>query len=276
MHLTFCGTGQAYLDPQRAGAAIFVEHDGRGLLLDCGPGSLERMLAAGHRIEQIEAVLLSHLHFDHTLAVPELLIRLAFAEAAMPSFHGPEGTHQYLDGAIQFARTQLGFLVDGFWVDRIDGIDVCEPTPAQRKLVAGMEVEPRTVPHAPDIHALAWRVEAGGHALVYSGDTSATGDGFVDFARNADVLIHESYTAAAIDAHTANMPPSRRAAVLQAFSATHSEVGRVARIAREAGVGTLVLTHVLPTESESALQAEAERDFDGAIVVARDRLTISV
>lgn len=276
MRVTFCGTGQAYLDPERAGAAILVEADGHALLLDCGPGSLERLTAAGPGIEAVEAVLLSHLHFDHTLAVPELLTRSAFAEATMPSFHGPEGTRAFVEAATDFARAQLRFLVAGLWVGRLDGIDVREATPGTRTAVAGMEVTAQSVPHAADVSALAWRVEGGGRSLVYSGDTSAAGEGFVAFARGVDVLIHESYTAAALDALAAEMPAERAAAVRRAFAETHSEVARVARIARDAGAGTLVLTHLLPAESEPALKAEARQQFDGEIVVARDRLALDL
>ena len=56
MRITFCGTGAASLNAARAGAAIHVEQDGAGLLLDCGPGWLERFLGARLEPERLEAV----------------------------------------------------------------------------------------------------------------------------------------------------------------------------------------------------------------------------
>ena len=98
MRVTLCGTGQSMLNPQRAGAAIVVEEAGRALLLDCGPGSLERLAAAGISLTGIEAAWLSHLHFDHAMGMAEWLTRLAFAGEPLPPIYGPRGTAEYVEG----------------------------------------------------------------------------------------------------------------------------------------------------------------------------------
>jgi ribonuclease BN (tRNA processing enzyme) len=272
----FFGTGQAYLDSARAGASIFVEEDGSGVLLDCGPRSLARLPAAGIKFEQIRAVLLSHLHFDHTLGIPELLVRLAFEEVEMPAFYGPSGTKQYMAGATDFARLQLGFLAAGLWRDRVDAIAVHELTPGSRETVAGIEIEGGTVPHAGDLHALAWRVTTRQRSVVYSGDTSPSHEAFSELARGADILIHESYTRAGLERQMETMPAERHEAVDRAFIETHSDIEQVATIARDSGVGTLILTHLLPLESADDLRTAAEKEFSGEIVVAHDGLSLNV
>ena len=276
MRVTFCGTGQAYLDPERAGASIFVEHDGAGALLDCGPGSLSRIPAAGLRLDQIKVVLLSHLHFDHTLGIPELLTRFAFEESELPVFYGPPGTGEYMTAAVEFARSQLRFLAGGLWVDRLDHVKTHETKSGTYKILDGMVAEPQTVPHAADLHAIAWRLQAGRRTLVYSGDTAPAHEALPEFARGADMLIHESYSEAALAAVIASMPAERQQAVRQAFADTHSDVSSAALIATQAGVRTLVLTHLLPAESEQELEAAARQEFEGAVVVAHDGLSIDV
>lgn len=276
MRITFCGTGQAYLDSERAGASIFVEDEGSGVLLDCGPGSLARLPAAGITFDEIKAVLISHLHFDHTLGIPELLTRFAFQEAEMPQFYGPSGTKEFMVAAIEFARTQLGFLAGGLWVDRVDGVAVHEPAPGSQLTVAGIDVEARTVPHAGDLHALAWRLKTPKCRLVYSGDTRPSHEAFSELARGADILIHEAYTRDGLLRQMKTMPAERHEAVDQAFIETHSDVGQVAAIARDTGVRMLILTHLLPLESAEDLRAAAESEFNGEIVIAHDGLSLDV
>lgn len=276
MQLVFCGTGQAYLDADRAGSSVFVRADGSGVLLDCGPGSLGRLPGAGIGLGEIDALLLSHLHFDHSLGVVELLTRMAFEELTLPAFRGPGETAVFMEAAVQFARTQLRFLAEGLWVERLDVLDVEEPEPGTPFTVGAFEVEARTVPHAGDLHAFAWRLAAGGRTVVYSGDTAPSHEAFSDLARGVDVLIHESYTPLGLERQTETMPEQRREAVHRAFRETHSEVSQVAGIAQAVGVRTLVLTHLLPRESEAELVKLAASEFGGELIVAHDGMTLDI
>ena len=78
MRVLFCGTssGGNNFNPDRAGASLFVEEGATGVSLDCGPGSLERLVRSGRKLQQIDAVFLSHIHHDHVLGLAELVARL--------------------------------------------------------------------------------------------------------------------------------------------------------------------------------------------------------
>ena len=179
MRVTFCGTGGAGLSAARAGASIHVAYgDDQGadqtgggqLLLDCGPGWLERFLAAGLAPERLDAVLLSHLHFDHAMGLGELLTRWAFEGFALPAILGPRDIEDYAGQALAFARTQHRYL-SGRQLARLDAARIERVTPGEAMELAGARLRAVTVPHAPYLECLSWRVESGGATLVYSGDT---------------------------------------------------------------------------------------------------------
>ena len=276
MRVTFCGTGGAGLDPARGGAAIHVATDATALLLDCGPGWLARFLAADLDPANLQAVLFSHFHFDHALGLGELLTRWPFEGLPLPRLYGPRDLPAYVEGALAFARTQHRFLSQGKWLPALDAL-VAEVTPPGSVVTVGdMTLSCVAVPHSAHLQALAWRVDAGGRALVYSGDCRAAPDVLVPFARGAHVLIHECYTEAGLEAFAGAKPPPAAAGTRGAFHGSHAALADVARLAQAAGVGTLVLTHFLPSEDADAVEAEAARYFRGEVLAAHDGLTIGV
>ena len=84
MRIAFCGTAASALTPPRAASCVMLEHEGDAILLDCGPGSLERVLTAGLSLPHIKGVLFSHLHMDHVQGFPELLAHMVFPFGALP------------------------------------------------------------------------------------------------------------------------------------------------------------------------------------------------
>ena len=281
MRATILGSGQSMLNAGRAGAAVFLARDepapdAAGILLDCGPGSLERAQAAGIGLERVAAVFLSHLHFDHALALAELLTRLAFAGRDPPAVYGPAGTSNYAQSAVEYAQTQLRYLHGGQRLPLLHAVRVEEVAEGEALEVAGLGVESVVVPHSEMLVAQARRVSRGGKTLVYSGDSGPAGEVMTPFAQGADVLVHECYSKAALQRYASQLDEAGARSIKAAFAGSHSEVGSVARIAAAAGVGRLVLTHLLPTEEDDELAAEARREFAGAVVVARDGLVVEV
>ena len=266
------------LNARRAGASIFVEEasDTPGILLDCGPGSLERAQAAGIGLERVAAVFLSHLHFDHALALAELLTRLAFGGHEPPVVYGPAGTVKYVASAVEYARTQLRYLRRGQRLPLLNSVHVEEVAEGESLEVAGFEVESVTVPHSEVLVAQARRIARDGRALVYSGDSGPASDVMTSFARGADVLVHECYGKPALARYASRLNEQEARAIKMAFARSHSEVGSVSRIAAAARAGRLVLTHLLPTEKDEELAAAASHEYAGPVIVARDGLGVEV
>ena len=271
------------LNARRAGSAVFLESgvlehapDEPGILLDCGPGSLQRAQAAGIPLERIAAVFLSHLHFDHALALAELLTRLAFGGHQPPVIYGPKDTAKYAESAIDYARTQLRYLHGGQRLPLLHVVRVEEVAQGESLEVAGFALESINVPHSEMLVAQARRITHDGHSLVYSGDSGPAGDVMAPFAQGADLLLHECYSKPALQRYASQLDEAGARSIKTAFARSHSELSSVARIAAQAGVGRLVLTHLLPTEQDDELATEAGREFAGDVLVAHDSLVLEI
>ena len=275
MHITFCGTGLPELNPKRACTGIVVQNDDVGIMLDCGPGTVQNAITSGVPLNQLRAVFFSHMHFDHILCVPELLSKLLHSRFPIPSFYGPSGTRKYMASALDFTRTAFGNIGGDLLQKKLEAVDVVETLPGDKRVVAGIHIQSEVVPHAENLQAQARRFTMNGLSIIYSGDTASVPEIMVPLAQDADVLIHECYTKAGLDAFLATKP-ARADRMREAFKIVHCLLSDVARIAHEAGVNTLVLTHLLPTESENQIIAEAKETFGGKVVVAHDGLVLKV
>lgn len=276
MRVTFCGTGAGgSVNPRRGNSSLHLAVDGFAALLDTGPGFMERMAAASLDPNAVRAVLFSHLHFDHAAGIIELLTRTIVHTGPPPRAYGPRGTDEYIASALAFARLNATRPENHEW---LDGVSVELTRPGDDREIGPLAVESREVPHVEYLECLARRVRCGGRSLVYTGDTTGAPEVLVPLADGADLLIHEAFTESALrrTAEAAAMPPERADGFFAAIRGTHSSAADAARIAREAGVRRLVLTHLLAAERDEELAAEARSEFDGEIIVAADGLALEV
>lgn len=272
MRVTLCGSGAGSVTAERAATCILLDDGERGLLLDCGPGSLGALFRTGLALPKTQALVVSHLHMDHVHGFPEWLAHLVFPFGALPRVYGPSGTRAYVEAAatatamVTAKRGEpLGTPLDVPVVELGDG-DVLE--------IAEGTVRSIVVPHAPEVVALAHRVAFAGATIVFSGDTRAEAGQMTPLSDGADVLIHEAYSEAGLADWTRGREQSRVEAILSAFERTHTRVDAAARIAAEAGVKRLILTHLNPGEQPERLAAEARRWFSGEVIVAADGLSL--
>lgn len=274
MRVTFCGTGAgAVVNPARGAASLHLAHGDAQLLLDTGPGFMERMAAARLDADAVSDVVLSHLHFDHAMGVVELFSRLIARRGAPVTVFGPRDTDSYVSAALEFARVNATSERTLEW---LDGVSVELTRPGDEREIGGLAVTSVEVPHAPALECLARRFDAGGRSLVYTGDTVYAPDALVPLADGADVLVHEAYTDAAVERMAARLPEGRRDGLRRGMGAVHCGAVEAGSIAAAAGVKTLVLTHLIADERESELLAAARSSFGGTIVIASDGLALEV
>jgi ribonuclease Z len=297
--LTFLGTGAATPTVDRNVAGLAVQREGETILFDCGEGSQRQMMRYGVGFSFGE-IFFSHYHADHLLGVTGLLRTLGLQDRTAPvTLYGPRGAQRVLGAAISLGIERNKFPIEIREIragDRLrrDDYDIVAFETDHRADTVGYALAEHTrlgrfhperarelgIPEGP----LWGRLHRGetiiledgrtirpedlvgaprrGRTVVYSGDTRPCLT-LVEAARDADLLVHEA---------TFGGDELERAQ-----ETGHSTAAEAARVALEAGVRRLVLTHISPRYGRDApeLLAEARAIFPETII-ARDGLTVDV
>lgn len=189
MRVRFVGSGDAFGSGGRWQTCLQVEAGGQVLLVDCGATSLVAMKAQGLDPGLVSCVVISHLHGDHFGGLPFLILDGQFSRRTEPlHVAGPPGT------ATRLASAMENLFPGSSEVRRRFEMHVSElgadGTPASLgpATVRGWEVV-----HACGAPPLALRVEVGGAAFAYTGDTEWT-PALIEAGRDADLLAAEAYT----------------------------------------------------------------------------------
>ncbi|MBM4124011.1 MAG: MBL fold metallo-hydrolase [Nitrospira sp.] len=250
MRLTILGSG-TNIHPTRAAAGYLVQTD-QTLLFDFGPRTLANLIKTGTDRHRITHILFSHFHADHfsdfvTFFFDAVYVS-KFAQARPDlTLIGPRGTKR-LFGTI--LRAFPGFKTAPFRVRLREVADRSFSLGATR-------IVPRTVQHSSHLHCIGYRIEHNGKALAYSGDAQYC-ENLVRLCRRADVAVLDC-------SFPANRPGSG-----------HMHAGDCGRVAQEAGVRRLILSHFYPIAERYDVKAQAGRLFAGRITIGRDLMEIDV
>lgn len=267
MKITFLGTG-AGNSTLRAHTGMALEcPDGTNLLLDSSSGNsaLRHAAALGINLREFDDVLLSHDHPDHMGGIDFI----QFDRAWNVRDRGPLRVHasyEALEGLKRHSiTTRLNIRdISGDFGRNYEGRELLHWKPTDHGRV--IELGPRTTAwHFEADHitgASGWRVECDGKAVVFSGDTRYSA-AVADAAEGADLLIHEAFCVSD--------------SVL-ASAAGHCTGGEAGRVAAEARVANLVLTHLTDAyhADPNPLGVEAAEHYAGPITLAHDCLQITL
>lgn len=199
IRVTLLGTGTPRPLMERFGPSILVEARNEKLIFDVGRGAMQRLFQLGISYADITGVLLTHLHSDHTVGLPDLWLTgwLISSRATPLELWGPPGTRKMADGLRSAYSFDLDIRVRDDRVPaaggRIDAHEISEQVVFDR---GGVKVTSFVVDHGLVRPALGYRVDAGGHAVVLSGDTRYSPN-LIAHAKGADLLIHEVGAASA-------------------------------------------------------------------------------
>lgn len=245
MRLIVLGSNGTYPTPGRPASGYLVEAGGTVVLLDCGPGVFPRLLARGLLPD---AIVLSHVHGDHCLDLLPLFNHVRFDR---PDIRGiplvaPEGVVDRL-AAFSGADPDHAFF-SVFEPQQVHGGDVIEIGPLSVRFGAATHPVP----------AVVTRVDHDARSLTYSGDTGPGGD-LEEIAAGCDLLLCE--------ATLQGTPGDDR-------FPHHLYASEAGAVARSAGVGRLVVTHLAPSLDRARSVAEAASEFEGVVELAEPGLEI--
>jgi len=201
-HVQILGSGGPEVGDGRASSSYLVWHDGKArVLIDVGGGSSDNFGRSGASFEELDAILFSHFHVDHSADLPAL-IKSSFFDNRKKDLpvYGPSGSHwmpdteDYLESlfGIEGAFRYLAdFMDDG----RRNGyrlqpaiLDVENKKIQSALSTADINIRAISVRHGP-LPALAWRVDIAGKSIVFSGDMNGGFQTLPILAKNADLLI---------------------------------------------------------------------------------------
>ena len=288
--IVFLGTGSPLPSADRCGAGAVIVADDTHVLVDCGWGSARKLIPSGTQPSRVGTAILTHMHSDHITDIPDFLFLRWVTGATTPlKVYGPEGTREVMDGFMMALRLDIGYRVahhgeklhpDGIKVE-VTEIPRSE-APKEFLAIGGLRLEAFEVDHFPVVPAFGFRATYEAKSVVFSGDTSKC-DSLLEASRGADMLVCEALNTTMLDrAITALKPNSpTQAGNLEDVPTYHITTMEVAQTARDAGVGEVVLTHLIPSivsqDPMETLFIQGMADiYQGRIRVARDtqRLTV--
>jgi len=239
---------------RRNPCAFLLEAAGQVLLFDIGPGTMRRLLEAGTGIGDIDLLLISHIHPDHSGELASFLFAAKYPEAYRRrrplTLAGARGLKTFFEGLKG---------VYGDWLvlpEPLFSLKELDPHGPDGFAAGSLTIRSRPVAHLAS--SIGYRVEApGGTSVAYSGDTGLC-DSLVELARGVDLFLCEC-----------SLPDEMKVE----GHLTPSEAGAAAS---RAGVKRLVLTHFYPECDGVDIEAQCRRTWQGQLTLAEDLMKIRV
>jgi len=298
MQIVFLGTSGSWPTPKRNVSAIAIKRGPEVLLFDCGEGTQRQFMVSKLSFMQVSRVFLTHFHGDHFLGLPGLFQSMNFfgREAAL-EVYGPAGCESLVAELLSLGHFRAGYPVKARDLapgERVDGGEYEVTAFEAVHTVPGLSyvLEEKERPGRFDLEAakalgvpagpLYSRLQEGqpvtvggktvrpeqvlgpprrGRKIVYTGD-SMPHAGLVTMAQGADVLIHDATSDTALEE--------------KANRYGHSSSRQAAQVARQAGVGLLVLTHLSPRYEDPSVILEDARAVFENVRLADDFMEIEV
>ena len=246
-------------------------------LVDCGDGVARQLALAKLPVRQLRALFITHHHSDHNAGYGSLFLLGWTAGLSTPlDVLGPPPLSSITRQLLDAHRFDIELRMED------EGRPPLAPLIRPHDITGPGEVfkddrvrVTAALNHHPPIrHSFAYRLDTADRSIVISGDT-AYSENVVKLARGADVLVHEVLSRSFWERPEAPQPPS----VVKHILASHTDAADVGRVAAEAGVATLVLSHYVPSEgpgtpTDEEWLAAARKHFKGKVILGQDLMEI--
>jgi ribonuclease BN (tRNA processing enzyme) len=279
--LVLLGTGGGPVPGLARGmASNVIFSNGSAYVLDCGLGVTSNYARTGIPFSALRSIFITHHHPDHNVEYgPLLLIGWLRGMRQSVRAYGPPPLKQMTEDFLRSAKATIDFWVEDVHTPPLEMIEVHE------LLAAGPVMEDENVKvisvlveHPPVKPAFAYRFDFPDRSIAFSGDTMAL-DAVAQMAKGSDVLVHEAVDFPAIESFmrrqiAAGLPQKLEDSMAH-MRRDHTSAEDAGRIAQQAGVKTLVLSHIGPPGvTDESWHNAAGKYFKGEIIVGRDLMVI--
>lgn len=273
MDVILTGTGSPLPSADRAGPSTLVKAGTTNILVDAGRGVVMRMMAIGVRPDDLDGVIITHMHSDHVCALNDVITThwVRTRERKPLRIWGPVGTARLVERTLLMLEDDIGYRTDHH-EPLIDGpqLEVTELDPGASFAINDVRVTTAETAHAPVHPTIGFRLEHDGSVAALVGDTLPC-DGVDQLAANADV-----YVQTVLRRDVVELLPGEMAQDILEY---HSSVVDAAQTAARVGAKRLAMTHMVPApapEQYPEWVARAAEHFDGEIIIGDDLTTITV
>ena len=259
--------------------SMLLTLSGRRIVIDCGLGVSRGLVETGMSLKDLDLIFITHLHSDHVLELGPLIHTAWTTGLDHPvTVYGPPGIGAVWTGFLASLSYDIQTrIADEGRPDLADLVTIIEYGPGGVLRLDDLTVEALRVDHPPVTDCFALNFQGSGKTVVFYADT-APFPPLADFARHADILVHEAMLPEGLDSIVRRTGNGTR--LREHLVASHSFAADAARIAAEADVRLLVLNHLIPANdpafNEVHWLAAVSPFFGGPVVVGRDGRVVSL
>jgi ribonuclease Z len=286
MHVVLVGTGGPIANERRISQSTAILAGGEFILVDTGPGSARRSSLLKLPGAHLSGILLTHYHSDHIGDLGETNIQ-SWIDGRTGSLEvfGPEGVDDVVDGFnkayaldVMYRNTHHGeeYMPREAGIMHSKTITFSDPNRAELVLDRnGLKAYAFNVNHDPAKPAVGYRFEYRGNIVVITGDTKKTAN-LAEYAQHADILMSEVLSFDLVDMVADSLTRlglERPAKLMRDVLEYHMDPVQVGEVARDAGAGKLVLTHVFPPAPDfldRLFTDGAKKAYSGQVIMGED------
>lgn len=256
--------------------------NGSAYVLDCGLGVTDRYAQTGIPFQALKSIFITHHHPDHNIEYGPLLVIgwIQGMHLDVRAF-GPPPLKQMTEDFMRAYKQTIDFWSEDLHMKPLVAPAVKEISAAGPVMQDdNVKVSSVIVNHPPVKPALGYRFDFKDRSIAFSGDTTPL-EAVAQMAKGADVLVHETMYVPAVETYIKDQIAKGRPVKFEAFmahmKADHTPAEDVGRIAEEAGVKTLVLSHLTPaidSISDDTWRAPVAKHFKGEIIVGKDLMVV--
>lgn len=278
MKLTILGTGSPQANLRRRGPSQVIECGDDAILVDCGAGTLHRLVEAGFETLPLTAIAFTHLHSDHVTGILDVLWNgwIMRRWQTPPVVYGPPGTQHFIDHLIEAMAYDIRVRTGP--VNQPDRLvpRVVEVEEDWKLAGKDWQLSAFRVEHLPVDQAFGFRIDQGASSIVISGDTKVS-DNLAKHAQNADLLVHEVFWSQGLREAAAAAPDATERARFALLDTYHTPSEDVGKVADKANARHLILSHIIRSRgNQEDFESDIRPDYGGNLTMAEDLMSFEV